>query len=333
VDDDGFVFKRTRRSGAGAAAAAAAAAAPASAQHRDGSLDAARPSHPPRQPGGNSAADLVEAIHEDDITDVPAPYHGVMRALAQVMAGNHSQPTRGRKSRQGQKMQVAELCRLLSENVQVQIQQYQSQLPTPHYHGVVMAYKAVLGAWVAHVTSMCQEGLIIAPGDIEAAAGVVQLDTMDSQGSHAVLLSLKHKLQREEVEWAQLASQAVRDQKAMEAEEDKEVEEKPLKAELQQLVDDSAKAAREGSMLGILEDKIERVHRRLTLQIDALTALVTGAEDLAVRAERACQSMQSELRTQAFSHLLHVDSPLALIRGLTRQPPATAGPAAAAKTK
>ncbi|CAG9460660.1 unnamed protein product [Pedinophyceae sp. YPF-701] len=264
---------------AAAGAAAPDAAAAGGSAARAGARDPA---------GGEQAADLA---------DVPEAYREALRAVPDDAQGA---------------ARVVHLCKSLAAKVRQDVLQYEAQLPDEYYATVKQAYNTVLDAWLAKVEQLAADEQILMPGDIEAGSDVA---LGDAESRRAMLVGLRDRLLNEEREWQSLKAAAAAQGAVGGAPRPTSLAAGP---ELKAAVDAALERARARSVAGKLDEALGDALRKLSLQVDALAALVDGAEGLATQAERACALMQSELRGAAFAHLAHVDSPLALIRAAVR---------------
>jgi len=282
------VFRRKRKAEGPAEAPESASGAGAGAPPAQRPRTAADPA--PAAPGPSSGA-----AAEDD-PSVPEYLRPLLRALP--AGASHRDRLNG-------------LCGSIAAQIQQSLELYRSAMPeTVDFDGLEGAYGEILGKWTRRVAEAAEASQILFPGDIEAGGDPGELD---AEARAAMMRALRDRLRAEEREWEALSDSS---REAV----DKARQDRARAEESRRRAVAHAQAeARSGSQAGVLGRTFAEAHRRAALEVDGLTAMVTGVEGMVRRAERACNLMQQELVDDRFRGLSHVDSPATLIRQLTRR--------------
>jgi len=203
------------------------------------------------------------------------------------------------------------LVELLGHRVLESLEFHKDFLPEDmDYEELRSAYADVLGRWGQRVREAVARNELLFPGDVEAGGDPGYLD---EEARAAMLRALRDKLAREEKEWASLADQS-RDSAARVAEAQGTVDEHQRAA-----VAAAKKEVQASSKAGELSKAYAEAHRRSALQVDSLSAVVSGVEELVRQAESACDLLQAQLVDVKFRAFAHINSPEELIRHLSRR--------------
>jgi hypothetical protein len=212
------------------------------------------------------------------------------------------------------------LCASIATQVESTLEAYRSVMPAQvDFDALKRAYGVILQNWVQAVRAAVDDHDILFPGDIEAGGDVGDLD---EESRAAMLEALVARLSAEEQEWEALGAETENVATTATATGGSMIDlPVPLGQgpDVGQLVAQvEAERAEQGGKVGLGTAYGSSV-RRIAMDLDRLAATLQSVESLARSADRAADLMQSELVGVTFRGLDHLESPVALIKQLTRQ--------------